>query len=136
MHEQPNQAVIDRIFQAIADFDLPSIESQLHPEFVFELPFKDEPTRRDRAAALEMFAGIPERFSRFDLRLTEVVNSPDGAVISAQYEGDCEAKIRAIPYRNKYAGFFYFRDGHIVLWREYANPIVTNQFLADLQAAV
>ncbi|MBW4607439.1 MAG: hypothetical protein KME22_09495 [Hassallia sp. WJT32-NPBG1] len=41
-----------------------------------------------------------------------------------EFRGEIEVLATKKPYNNTYAGLFKFRDGQVVLFREYYNPIV------------
>lgn len=52
--------------------------------------------------------------------------------VLAEYRGEIEMLATGGPYNNHYCGLFHLRDGKIVLFREYYNPIVLTEAFGDL----
>jgi hypothetical protein len=55
----------------------------------------------------------------------------DPNTLYAEYRGEIEVLATGKPYNNIYAGLFKFRNGKILLYREYYNPMVFTEAWGD-----
>ena len=82
------------------------------------------PDRRGPGEALAYVAAALEHV-RFTLTITEVHPSADPDLVIAEYTSEGEMVATGQPYRNRYIGLWWFRDGHVCRTREFYNPAAT-----------
>ncbi|MEB8340214.1 nuclear transport factor 2 family protein [Streptomyces endophyticus] len=123
---QANMAIAERYLQAINDWDFDVKRELLAPDVIFEMRWAPPgfPRRIDGVeAVMEFLAPLPEAIvteGLHDIRL-ETLHSDAGQVV-AFYKSDMKM-VRPVEYKNDYITCFTIRDGRIVRFCEYFDPI-------------
>ena len=121
-------AATNRFLDLLEAGDRAGVGRMLHPDIVWSvlMTASGEAGDVERVEGLAAFAGRVKsigalnRSARFaDRRVTA---SADGLTTFVQTQGDFRTT-DGRPYRNVYVFRFDWRDGRIVSWEEYANPI-------------
>jgi ketosteroid isomerase-like protein len=125
---QANVEIVRRFIDAINRWDLDAQRSMLHPDMVYAMPFA--PPGFDRLiegaenylafekAAMESLVGSE---NLHDLRV-ESLSSDPGELI-AFFKSDMVFKATGRAYRNDYISHWIIRDGRIIYFGEYLDPI-------------
>ncbi|MEW6492618.1 MAG: nuclear transport factor 2 family protein [Cyanobacteriota bacterium] len=84
-----------------------------------------------KAAIARHYSALPTSVGR--MVFPDLVTYPmlDPNTILAEYRGEIEILATGKPYNNIYAGLFQFRNGKILLFREYYDPMVFTQAWGD-----
>jgi ketosteroid isomerase-like protein len=123
---QTNMAIAERYLQAINDWDFDVKRELLAPDVVFEMRWAPDgfPRRIDGVAAvMEFLAPLPESIiteGLYDIRV-ETLHSDPGRVVTF-YKSDMKM-VQPVEYKNEYVTCFTIRDGKIVHFLEYFDPI-------------
>lgn len=123
---QTNMAIAERYLQAINDWDFDVKRELLAPDVVFEMRWAPDgfPRRIDGVAAvMEFLAPLPESIiteGLYDIRV-ETLHSDPGQVVTF-YKSDMKM-VQPVEYKNEYVTCFTIRDGKIVHFLEYFDPI-------------
>lgn len=121
-----NRAVARAFFARLEAFDIEGFAALFAPEGAQIMPFSPEGFPRrlvGREAIFNQYRGMPQNFTsmRFpDLVIHDLV---DPARFFATYRGEISLRAGG-HYNNTYAGLFLVRDGKIVEFQEYFDPIV------------
>jgi ketosteroid isomerase-like protein len=137
MVESHNVGVVREIVRVISEGLYDEVLQYLHPEIVVDCPFPafhQGPMRRGASQIAAGFAFLPAVFSRFKLTITGVFDCPEQNSVVFEQLSEGVLKATGAAYANRYLMIFGFRDGKIVLWREYFNPEVMNTDMAPLLA--
>jgi len=129
MSTQPDMAAAtNRFLDLLEAGDRAGVGRMLHPDVVWSalMTASGEAGDAERAEGLAAFQNrvnsiaALHRSARFADR--RVTTSADGLTTFVQTQGDFRTT-DGRPYRNVYVFRFDWRDGRIVSWEEYANPI-------------
>jgi ketosteroid isomerase-like protein len=140
MSTQPEvAAATHRFLDLLEAGDRAGVGGMLHPEVTWSTPMtaSGDPGDAERIEGLAAFAarvrsiGALHRSARFADRRVTV--SADGLTTFVQTQGDFRTT-DGKPYRNVYVFRFDWRDGRIVSWEEYANPITILRTFPDVYA--
>jgi hypothetical protein len=77
-----------------------------------------------KAAIAKHYSALPTSVGRMVFPDLVIYPMLDPNAIYAEYRGEIEVLTTGKPYNNIYATLFQFRDGKILLFREYYDPIV------------
>lgn len=126
MEQGPNAAQARRFFETLMAKDLPGWVDLFAEDANMELPFHPPGFHSERhgRAAIERTMG--EAFEVWEaVHFTEpvVYETTDPDVVIVETSGDIKLSTGG-HYRNTFIMVFFFRDGKVVLWREYLNPLV------------
>lgn len=117
--------MLEDMLRAIERQDLPGIAALLHPDAVFACPFGPQgPTLTEgREAVVALLGGVFEHlFERAVFTLDRHYSCADPAFAIAEYHSQVRLRSGA-DYANRYVTVLELRDGLIVLFREYFNPL-------------
>ncbi|MFB8000035.1 nuclear transport factor 2 family protein [Streptomyces sp. NPDC056002] len=123
---QTNTTIAKRYLQAINDWDFDVKRELLAPDVVFEMRWAPEgfPRRIDGVdAVMKFLAPLPESIvteGLYDIRV-ETLHADPGQVV-AFYKSDM-TMVQPVEYKNEYVTCFTIRDGKIVHFQEYYDPI-------------
>lgn len=104
---------------------------------VQEMPFSPAgfPTKVEgRDALSQHYSGLPKAFGAMSFPDLVLYSMSDPNWVLAEYRGEIDVLATGRPYNNHYCGLFHLRDGKIVLFREYYNPIVFTEAFGDASA--
>jgi ketosteroid isomerase-like protein len=125
-------AVIKRLLQCQADRDWAGLAAAFDADAVFDLPYIGEAFRgRDEIVArmrpsLERMDGL--RFFDFDI---QPLAAPGRYV--AEFRGSAVVNTTGLAYDQRYIALFEVRDGRVVRFREYMDPLVLGLALRRVQ---
>jgi ketosteroid isomerase-like protein len=132
-------AATNRFLDLLEAGDRAGVGRMLHPDIVWSvlMTASGEADDAERVEGLAAFQGrvnaigALNRSARFADR--RVTTSADGLTTFVQTQGDFRTT-DGRPYRNVYVFRFDWRDGRIVSWEEYANPITILRTFPDVYA--
>jgi ketosteroid isomerase-like protein len=115
------------------EFD--AFEACLAPDFVQEWPYLPLPTlphRMEGAATARraMETGMSD-FDGYNYRVIALHDQLDPEFLIAEYSSHSHYRRRNVPYSNRYISLLRFRDGKLVHWVEYVNPLIIKEALLD-----
>lgn len=118
-------AVVRKVLELISDLRADEALQLVADDLLLEMPVRHDggPPEMRGEAARRFIGAIPKLFSRMNFTEITVHGTTPGGVIAAEYASDGATRAGE-PYRNRYAGFFEVRNGKIVRWREYFDPVV------------
>ena len=119
------RATVREIFATISRMEAESLRALLAEDAVLEFPYATagiSPRAVGREAIIEAMKVTPTLFSAFRQTPTAIYASPDRESLIAEAESE-GTWLDGRTYSNRYAIIFCFRDGKIVLWREYFDPL-------------
>jgi ketosteroid isomerase-like protein len=130
-------AATNRFLDLLEAGDRAGLAAMLHPDVVWITPMtaSGDPADAERTEGTSAFfaharaIAALNRSARFADR--RVTTSADGATTFVQTQGDFRTA-DGRPYRNVYVFRFDWRDGLIVSWEEYANPITILRTFPDV----
>jgi len=120
--------------------DLDRWRSLYAPDAIYELPYAPSISAQERFEGIQAItshiAGVMSRLQ--DLRFKNIVFHSLEDPNSAFAEFDVEALVKAsgVKYEQKYVCYLKAKDGKIVLFREYFNPVVILRAFRAAQADV
>lgn len=126
--EAAGRAVVHRYLDAVAALDLDALAATLHEDVVMDLPFAPEgiPQRVEgKPDVTAFFDGMPGMITplNFHDQRVEAIAGRQGEFV-AEYVSDAKILATGLPYRNTYIARFSVRDGRIVRFAEYFDPLV------------
>ncbi|KAB8332166.1 nuclear transport factor 2 family protein [Scytonema tolypothrichoides VB-61278] len=77
-----------------------------------------------KAAVAKHYSALPTSVGRMVFPDLRIYPTTDPNTFFVEFRGEIEVLATKKPYNNTYAGLFKFRDGKVVLFREYYDPIV------------
>ena len=93
-------------------------------DIVYEAPYYVEMgVRRGKAALAAMMGAVEERFTSILYEVTAFIPALDPDLIIAEVRGDHAVKDSDRRYQNHYLMLMQFRDGKVMHWREFSNPM-------------
>jgi hypothetical protein len=84
-----------------------------------------------KAAIAKHYSALPTNVGRMVFPDLVIYPMVDPNTLYAEYRGEIEVLATGKPYNNIYAGLFKFRNGKILLYREYYNPMVFTEAWGD-----
>ncbi|WP_353358269.1 nuclear transport factor 2 family protein [Mycobacterium sp.] len=119
------QDLAERWLGALHALDIPAAVELLADGAVLEMPLAPPglPNRFEGKAAIRAFLSGSQLFSKLEFHDVEVhaTSDPELAVVEFRSTGTFEAT--GLEYANRYALVVRAREGRIVLYREYFNPL-------------
>ena len=137
MAESSNVFVTRELMRIVSEARYAEVEQYLHEEIVVDIPFPafhQGPIHRGSKQIAAGFAFIPRVFSSFKLTITDIYDCPQQNVVVFEQTSAGVFAANGASYRNRYIMIFAFRDGKVVLWREFFNPEAMNNQMAPLLA--
>jgi ketosteroid isomerase-like protein len=132
-----NKAVVENFFARLEAMDIPGFIALWDEAGVQLMPFSPAgfpKELRGRAAIQKQYGGLPENYT--GMRFTDRVyhEAIDPEIFIVEYHGEINVKATGKPYNNDYIGVFQVKNGKLVKFTEYFNPIILQEsFGADLQ---
>lgn len=136
--ESRNVQVTRQVIGLVSDYRFDEIEEHIHDDIVMEAPyqaFHQGPMKRGREGFMAGFRFVPNVFKSFKLNIHEIYDCPDQDVVVFEQTSFGIFAANGSSYQNRYIMVFQFRDGKIVLWREYFNPEIMNANMAFMAAS-
>jgi hypothetical protein len=131
-----NATVLKECFAAISAGDVDRLIERYTADCVLEFPYRS----REGDFAIRGREEVREYLKRalqnvaFELTLTELHPAADPDLLVAEYRAEGRLRASGRPYRNRYVGLWWFRDGRVRRTREYYDPIAAAEALAALPA--
>lgn len=120
---QLNLRLIQEHFAAVSQpADIDSFYEIVTEDFVFDMPFGENPLHMEGRDAFFDFAREAFKHIAFTLTITNLYPATDPHVIVAEYKSEGRVVATGSRYANSYVGVWKFRDGKIAAHREYADP--------------
>ena len=127
---QRNRETLDRIRELLRTGDWQGLSACWADDGVMELPYAlpGTPARTvGREAISANAAGSLALFSSFQTPEFTIFPTVDPDVFFAEYRSEAVIRPTGRTYNNLYVGYFRFRDGALVHWKEYFNPSVIRE---------
>jgi hypothetical protein len=127
-----NVRVLEACFAAIAAGDADRLVAHYTDDYELEFPYRSPDatyTVRGRDAVRVHLAQAFERVE-LALSLTALHPAADPDLIVAEYRAEGRLRASGAPYRNRYVGLWWFRDGRVCRTREYYDPVAAAAALA------
>jgi uncharacterized protein len=122
---EANVATLRRMLWCISNGDPEGELVHLADDVVYEAPFyATMEARRGQAAMAGMLRAVQDRFATILYEVVDVHPTVDPDHVIAEVRGDHQVLGADRRYQNHYVMFLRFRDGLVVHWREFSNPLV------------
>ncbi len=105
---------------------LSGLNELLHDDIVMELPFASDPSVQEtigKQACLEKLAFVDEAFDLFAITPHEIYEAPARNAVILEATSFGRYKGGGAIYQNRYVMVLSFRDGKVISWREFFNPL-------------
>jgi ketosteroid isomerase-like protein len=129
-----NASVLRECFAAISAGDVERLLERYTDDCVLEFPYRTREgdfAVRGREQVRAYLARALANVS-FELVLTALHPAADPDLLVAEYRAEGRLRANGRPYRNRYVGFWWFRDARVRRTREYYDPIAAAEALAAL----
>lgn len=132
---EANKAAFLKLLGHLGRKEFDEFEACLAEDIVQEWPFLPMASMTGRlvgASALRqlMEAGMSD-FDPYNYRVKAIHDLVDPATVIAEYTSHSFYHRRQVPYSNAYISILKFREGKLVYWSEYVNPLVIKDALLD-----
>lgn len=122
-----NEQTIRRYFELLSQKGMDEWLKLWADDGVQDMPYSPAgfPNRVEgKAAVAKHYSALPTSVGRMVFPDLKIYPTTDPNTFFVEFRGEIEVLATNKPYNNTYAGLFQFRDGKVVLFREYYNPIV------------
>ncbi|WP_328344131.1 nuclear transport factor 2 family protein [Micromonospora sp. NBC_00421] len=131
-----SREIVERLLQAGRDLDIEAFVEVMAPDGYIEWPYRPPgvPARvRGRAEIRRHLAGVAGALVRFDEYRDVVVHeTTDPEVIIVEYEAHGVLTATAEPFHQQVIAVFRVKNGQVVSYRDYINPLPLMEALASL----
>lgn len=120
-----NARLLRECFAAISAGDVDRLVAHYTADYELEFPYRSpDATFRVRGRDA-VRAHLARAFERVELALalTGLYPAADPDLIVAEYRAEGRLRASGAPYRNRYVGFWWFREGRVCRTREYYDPV-------------
>jgi len=136
-----NEEVFTRMLGHLGRKEFDEFQSYLADDFLQEWPYlaspDQPPSLRGPRALRDMIEIGTQPFDPFAYRISRFYHMEDPDTLIVEYSSHSAYRPRNSPYSNLYLGIVRLRDGKIVYWKEYLNPMVVMEALgADAQKSM
>jgi len=120
-----NARVLRECFAAISAGDVDRLVAHYTSDYELELPYRSPHETFSIRGRDEVRAYLARAFERVELGLVVTAEYPaaDPDLIVAEYRAEGRLRASGSPYRNRYVGFWWFREGRVCRTREYYDPV-------------
>ena len=80
--------------------------------------------RANKAEVASMVGAVQDTFAKVKYEVVDIITTTDPDYLIAEVQGRNVIKSTGLPYENYYIMMVKFRDGKVVEWREFSNPVV------------
>jgi ketosteroid isomerase-like protein len=119
--------VVERLLQAGRDLDVDGFVALMAADGYLEWPFRPPgaPARlQGRDAIRQHLTAVAEGFIRFTgYRNVVIHETTDAEVVIAEYDADATVLATGAPFEQNVIAVFRVRDGLVVSYRDYINPL-------------
>jgi ketosteroid isomerase-like protein len=124
---QANVDLVTRYFELWNVLDVDTVETLLHPEVEFELPYTLPGTPQvlsGKPTVAEFLHAAPEQMGPLGFHTLEISTLEDPNELVAEYRSDAVVHGTNKPDRNRYITRISIGDGQIRRFKEFSNPLV------------
>lgn len=119
-----NEATVRAMLAAFSAGDPEGQLACCADDIVYEAPYyTDMATKRGKAEMAAMMRAVEDRFSSILYEVVAFIAALDPDLVIAEVRGDHAVLNSDRRYQNHYLMFMQFRDGKVVHWREFSNPL-------------
>jgi uncharacterized protein len=127
-----NLDVLRRAFAAIGAADVDALGELYTDDYVLELPYaKPRPVRVEGLGAAQDYLRRAFQVFRFELTITGVYDLVGGDLV-AEYTSEGTVVPTGRRYANSYVGLWRFAGGRVRSTREWYDPVVSAEAIADM----
>lgn len=122
--------IVKNFLAAISENRPEDCAQYLHDDVVCEVPFPIQSTpsvQRGKQVFLNGLYYMNKFYESFILTISDIYPVLGDEVIIAEWDSNGTVAKSGTKFRNTYIGVVKFKDGLIILWREYFNPELTNE---------
>ena len=83
--------------------------------------------RASKAEVASMVGAVQEMFAKVKYEVVDIITTTDPDYLIAEVQGRNVIKSTGLPYENYYLMMVKFKDGKVVEWREFSNPLVMSR---------
>ena len=83
--------------------------------------------RASKAEVASMVGAVQDMFAQVKYEVVDITTTTDPDYLIAEVQGRNVIKSTGLPYENYYLMMVRFRDGKVVEWREFSNPLVMSR---------
>jgi ketosteroid isomerase-like protein len=130
-----SREIVERMLRAGRDMDVEAVLGLMAPDGYIEWPYRPAgvPGRLQGHEEIRRFLATSRGLIRFDEYRDVIVHeTTDPEVVVVEYEAHGHVTVTGAPYRQTIIAVFRVRDGRIVSYRDYLDPLA----LAEARAAV
>ncbi|MUG98722.1 hypothetical protein F7734_43105 [Scytonema sp. UIC 10036] len=124
---QKNEQTIRTYFQLLSQKRMNEWLQLWADDGVQDMPYSPAgfPKRVEgKAAVAKHYSSLPTSVGRMVFPDLKIYPTTDPNTFFVEFRGEIEVLATKKPYNNTYGGLFKFRDGKVILFREYYDPIV------------
>ena len=124
-----NAEVSRKVIEMVCAYQFDELAQYIHDDIVMEAPFQafhNGPMRCGKKLFMEGMSFVPNVFRKFSLNIHELYDCPEQDVVVFEQTSFGIFAANGGTFQNRYIMVFGFRDGQIVLWREFFNPEIMN----------
>jgi ketosteroid isomerase-like protein len=135
-----SREIVERMLRAGREMDIEAFVGLMAPDGCIEWPYRPAgvPARlQGRAEIREFLTGSAKAFIRFDEYRDVVVHeTTDTEVVIVEYEVHGTVIATGTPFRQTVIAVFRVRDGQVLTYRDYVNPLPLAEALASHEQAL
>lgn len=124
------ETLLREMLEALGNLDFAKVASLLHDEASFETPYGGQSVH-GKGAVLDMLStAMPSFVRQMNFTLHALYPGADPDLLIAEYESEATL-IDGGRYANRYINVLRVKDGKVLLFREYFNPLAITQALGN-----
>ena len=123
------EALLRKMLDGLGNLDFGKVGSLLHEGASFETPYAGPPAHGKQAVLDMLSTAMPAFVTHMDFTVHNLYPGADPDVLISEYESTATL-IGGGRYANRYINVMRVKDGKILLFREYFNPVA----IAEAQA--
>jgi ketosteroid isomerase-like protein len=132
---EANKTAFLKLLGHLGRKEFEEFEACLAPDMVQEWPYRPLPSMPERVtgarAVRELIETGMSDFDAYNYSIPQIHDLLDPETIIAEYSSNSFYKRRRVPYANRYISILRFREGKLVYWSEYVNPLIIKEALLD-----
>lgn len=122
-----NVELVHRYLDAVGTLNLDKLTATLHEEAELVLPYAPPgipSLTQGKAAFVEFMAAMPRMVSPLNFHAADVLTLEDPDELVAEYRSDARNIATGAPYRNTYIARIRIKEGFIVRYAEFFDPLI------------
>lgn len=132
-----NQKVVKDFFALLEAKNIEAWIELWADDGVQEMPYSPPsfPTRIEGKSAIHRhYRGLPDAYNRMTFPNLKIYPMLDPNWLLAEYRGEISIAATGRAYNNHYCALFHLRDGRIMLFKEYFNPVILSEAFGDVSS--